>query len=99
MINLGCQHYIKTIISERQAAFASNNQQKWRKFRNMVKREIEKAKINVYANRVRNLQQTDPRKWHQQIQTIINSNKLELNLDIPGIEEKLMQLTQCARCT
>ena len=49
----------------------------------MVKREIEKAKINVYANRVRNLQQTDPK-------TIINSNKLELNLDIPGIEVKLL---------
>ena len=28
--------YILKIISERQAAFASNNQQKWRKLRNMV---------------------------------------------------------------
>jgi hypothetical protein len=47
---------IKTLISKRQTAFASNNHVLWRKLRNQVKREIQNAKLSFHANRIRNLQ-------------------------------------------
>ncbi len=58
---------IKDIMKQRQSAFASGNIAVYRKLRNKVQREIKKAKVNFYANRVRSLQATDPRKWYQQV--------------------------------
>ena len=80
--------HIKKLIHERQVAFANKDQQQWRKLRNLVKREIEKAKLHYHATRIRNLQTTEPRKWHQQIRTVTNSSKRDLKINIQGIEDK-----------
>ncbi len=78
---------IKNLIIERQAAFSSNNLVLWRKLRNQVKREIKNAKVSYHANRIRSLQKTEPKKWHQQIKAVTNSNKTKLILDVPGIDD------------
>ena len=43
--------------------------------------------MSYHANRIRNLQKTEPKKWHQQIKVVTNSSKTKLSLDIPGIED------------
>ena len=78
---------IKNLILERQKAYNSNNQTLWRKLRNQVQQEIKRAKVSYHANRIRNLQKTEPKKWHQQIKVVTNSSKAKLSLDIPGIDD------------
>ena len=53
---------IKKLISLRQAAFTAGNTFIWCELRNRVKREIEKAEVSYTANRVRNLQETEPQR-------------------------------------
>ena len=38
-------------------------------------------------NRVRHLQKTDPRKWHQQVKVMTNNNKSEVSITIPGVKD------------
>ncbi|XP_072050129.1 uncharacterized protein [Amphiura filiformis] len=80
--------HVKQLIVERQNAFQSGNVSEWRKLRNLVKREVEKAKISYHANRVRHLQKAEPRKWYQELKKITNSTKKDLKLNIPGIDDK-----------
>ena len=42
--------------------------------------------MSYTANRVRNLQKTEPRKWHQKIKSMLNTNKTELDMHIPGVD-------------
>ena len=42
--------------------------------------------MSYTADRVRNLQKTEPRKWHQKIKTMLNTNKTELDMHIPGVD-------------
>ena len=49
---------VKALFKKRQVAFKSGKDKVYNKLRNKVQREIKKAKINFYANRVRILQQT-----------------------------------------
>ena len=77
---------IKNLILERQKAYNSNNQT-WCKLRNQVQQEIKRVKVSYHANRIRNLQKTEPKKWHQQIKVVTNSSKTKLSLDIPGIDD------------
>ena len=55
------------------------------------KREIEKSKKSKkkknYADRVRNLQTIEPRKWHQEIRTMTRNVKSDLCIPVPGIED------------
>ena len=53
---------IQYLILERQKAYNSNNQTSWRKLRNQVQQEIKRAKVSYHANRIRNLQKTEPKK-------------------------------------
>ena len=78
--------HIKNLIIARQKAFESDIHE-WRRLRNAVKREVIKAKKSYHADRIRVLQETNPRKWHQQIRVITNNTKSELRLNIPGINE------------
>ncbi|XP_072048885.1 uncharacterized protein [Amphiura filiformis] len=78
---------ITKLIELRQRAFTPQRTTEWRRLRNRVQREIFKAKTNYYANRVRHLQKTDPRKWHQQVKLMTNNNKSEVNIPIPGVED------------
>ena len=66
---------IKNLILERREAYNSNNQTLWRKLRNQVQQEIKRAKVSYHANRIRNLQKSEPKKWHQQIKVVTNSSK------------------------
>jgi hypothetical protein len=78
---------IKHLIKKRQSAFAAGNLVVYKKLRNQVQREIEKAKVNFYANRVRKLQATNPRKWHQQLRTMTGNTKTDLSIPIPGVSD------------
>ena len=77
---------IKVLIHSRRQAFSSGNVTVYKKLRNQVKREIEKGKVNYYADRVRNLQTIEPRKWHQEICTMTRNVKSDLCIPVPGIE-------------
>ena len=48
----------------------------------MVKREIEKAKVRYYAEKVRKLQTEEPRKWYQSLKVMLNTNNSELKMHI-----------------
>ena len=74
---------IKVLIHSRQQAFSSGNVTVYKKLRNQVKREIEKCKVNYYADRVRNLQTIEPRKWHQEIRTMTRNVKSDLCIPVP----------------
>ena len=78
---------IKALIHSHQQAFSSDNVTVYKKLHNQVKREIEKSKINYYANRVRNLQTIEPRKWDQEIRTMTRNVKSDLCIPVPGIED------------
>ena len=67
--------------------FTPQRTAEWRQLRNNVQREIFKAKTNYYANRVRHLQKTDPRKWHQQVKVMTNNNKSEVSIPISGVKD------------
>ena len=89
------------MIANRQQAFISGNDQEWRKLRNEVKSDIEKAKVNYHANRIRDLQKTEPRKWYHQTQKVAKSGRPELRLNVLGVqddEEKGIRLMQSMTC-
>ena len=75
------------MIAKRQQAFISGNDQEWRKLRNEVKREIEKEKANYHANRTRDLQKTESRKWYQQIKKVAKYGMSKLRLNVPGVHD------------
>ena len=56
----------------------TNNMSSWRMLRNRVKIAIDKAKIFYNANRVRNLQKYQPRKWYQQFRKITNTAEKQI---------------------
>ena len=78
--------YIKNLISERQTTFAQSDSIKWRKLRNKVKREMEQVKVKYNAERDRDLQKTEPCKWHRRIKSMLNSTVSDLHMNIPGID-------------
>ena len=79
--------YVKNLIKKRQQMF-NVNPAEWRKLRNQVKREINKAKISYHAERIRSLQKTEPRKWYQQIKIVTNNSKSDLKVSVPGVDEE-----------
>ena len=58
---------VKALVKKRRVAFKLRKTNVYNKLRNKVQREIKKAKVNFCANRVRILQKTNPRKWHQHL--------------------------------
>ena len=78
---------VKALLKRRQAAFKSGKDKVYNKIRNKVQREIKKAKVNFYANRVRILQQTNPRKWHQQIKSMTGNTKSEVRIPVQGVSD------------
>ena len=78
--------HLRTLIDKRQAAYVKGDPIEWRKFRNIVKREVLNAKQIYHIERVRHLQHSDPHKWHAQVKAMTNTgNSTGLNLSIPGI--------------
>ena len=80
--------HIKSLVKERQKAFSSDQDQEWRVLRNKVKREVEKAKKTYHTSRIRDLQKTEPRKWHNEIKKVTNNTRVELRLDVPGVDDR-----------
>ena len=78
---------VKDLLKKRQVAFKSGKDKVYNKLHNKVQREIKKANINFYANRVRILQQTNPRKWHQQIKSMTGNTKSELGIPVQGVSD------------
>lgn len=78
---------VKSLVKKRQVAFRSGKVEVYNKLRNKVQREIKKAKVNFYANRVRILQQTNPRKWHQQIKSMTGNTKADLRIPVQGVSD------------
>ena len=78
---------VKALLKKRQAAFKLGKDKVYNKIRNKVQREIKKAKVNFYANKVRILQQTNPRKWHQQIKSMTGNTKSELRIPVQGVSD------------
>ncbi|XP_033109306.1 uncharacterized protein LOC117110657 [Anneissia japonica] len=79
--------HLRSLIDKRQVAYVKGDSVEWRKFRNIVKREVLKAKHIYHIERVKHLQHSDdPHKWHRQIKSMTNTrNSTDLNLVIPGI--------------
>ena len=78
---------VKALLKKRQVTFKSGKYKVYNKLHNKVQREIKKAKINFYANRVGILQQTNPRKWHQQIKSMTHNTKSELRIPVQGVSD------------
>ncbi|XP_072037054.1 uncharacterized protein [Amphiura filiformis] len=78
---------IKSLVKDRQKAFAAHDVERYKMLRNKVQRAIKKSKVDYYANRVRNLQATEPRKWHQQIRSMTRNTKSELSIPISGVSD------------
>ena len=78
---------VKSLVKQRQIAFRSSKVEVYKKLRNKVQREIEKAKVNFYANRVCILQETNPRKWHQQIKSMTGNTKSDLRIPVQGVSD------------
>ncbi|XP_033118580.1 uncharacterized protein LOC117118175 [Anneissia japonica] len=54
-------------------------------YRNRTQKSISKAKLNFYANKIRNLKSSDPSLWHRGIQLIANRVKGSPVINVPGI--------------
>ncbi|XP_054755282.1 uncharacterized protein LOC129261248 [Lytechinus pictus] len=76
---------IKSLIQQRQAAFASGEMCEWRRLRNRIIREIKHAKYDFYNNRVRKLKSSNPASWYKQIRAMTSGRNASPLLHIEGI--------------
>lgn len=65
-------HRIKVLLKQRQRAYSCGNMSEWRFLRNKIQREIRLAKSLFYKNSIQHLKDSQPRKWHSQIQKLSN---------------------------
>ena len=49
--------------------------------------KLKKQRLNYHANRIRDLQKTESRKWYQQIKKVTKSGRSELRLNVPGVQD------------
>jgi hypothetical protein len=78
-------HSIKWLVEQRQKAYQSDDEVKWRSLRNSVRQEIRLAKQKFYSEAVQQLKQNDPRKWHSQIQKLCHLKPKRTM--VPGAKE------------
>ena len=84
--------HIKHLVAARQNAFASGNKIRFRSLRNKVIREITSAKQSYYAGRIRDMQKTNPGKWHREIRNLANCKKEDLTLHVPDHDSSNFKL-------
>eukprot|EP00057_Strongylocentrotus_purpuratus_P014188 XP_011668662.1 PREDICTED: RNA-directed DNA polymerase from mobile element jockey-like [Strongylocentrotus purpuratus] len=76
---------VKELIKRRQAAFSSCSPE-WSSLKNKVIREIKKAKVDYYKNRIQRLKNQNPSAWFKFVK-IATSNSSPLNvIRVPGVE-------------
>ncbi|XP_078616268.1 uncharacterized protein LOC144884690 [Branchiostoma floridae x Branchiostoma japonicum] len=77
---------IKHLISLRQKAFHRNTPSVWKFYRNRIQRELANAMKSYYKDHVSTLKTCNPRRWHQEIMTMLNTTKQASAIVIPGSE-------------
>ncbi|KAI8507887.1 hypothetical protein Bbelb_141270 [Branchiostoma belcheri] len=79
---------IKSMIQQRQQAFANNDKTSWKNLRNSVQRKISVSKSKYYNTNVETLKKEDPALWHKQIKTMTNSTRTEPVIHIDGLDPR-----------
>ncbi|XP_035670186.1 uncharacterized protein LOC118411807 [Branchiostoma floridae] len=77
--------HLKTLIRDRQRAFAEENRPKWKHLRNKISKTIQSSKKAFYKNKIEHLKMADPRKWYKAIKELTNSSKGQLCVEVPGV--------------
>ena len=81
---------IKTLIVNRDKAFAKGDKQKFTSLRNKVRDEIKKEKQKFYRIKVKPLQSNNPKDWWKSIKRICGISKNQkINLLNPDSGEPL----------
>ena len=78
--------HIKRLILDRQKAYHYGKGARWRELRNKASEEINNRKKSFYAEKVKNLKNTDPRKWWNLVNRLSgkSSNILTLTCEADG---------------
>ncbi|XP_033095921.1 uncharacterized protein LOC117100361 [Anneissia japonica] len=78
---------IKELIAKRQRAHVIGDLENRNIHRNLVRKEIIKAKNSYNVNKVRYLQKVEPGRWHRQVKWFSNMNRDSLTIHVPGINQ------------
>ena len=76
---------VKLLMKKRQKAFHKNEREKWKRLRNRVMREIEKAKKEYYCTRIQKLKNSNPSSWYREIRILTGQRNEHPSIDIPGL--------------
>ena len=78
--------HIKRLILDRQKAYHYGKGAKWRELRNKLSEQINNRKKSFYAEKDKNLKNTDPRKWWNLVNRLSgkSSNTLTLTYEADG---------------
>ncbi|XP_072039464.1 uncharacterized protein [Amphiura filiformis] len=77
---------VKSLIAQRQKAFAAGDNTARVKLRNKVIRDIKKAKNNYNAKKVKKLKMSDPRGWHREVRNLANMKKADPTIHVSGVD-------------
>ena len=66
---------IRRLIVTRDAQFKRGDICAYKKSRNLIQREILRAKKSFYEHKIQHLKHTEPGKWHQQIRSLTGMHK------------------------
>ena len=84
---------VKSLIAQRQKAFAFGDRATKVVLRKKVIREIKKAKRSYTSKKIRKLQKSNPGKWHKEVRKFANMKKPDPTIHVSGIKLIIMQLT------
>nr|XP_054775077.1 uncharacterized protein LOC129283269 [Lytechinus pictus] len=78
---------IKALINQRQRAFASGDQSRWKYLRNKVARCIVKAKKDYYNTRISKLKNSNPSACYREIKILTQGTISAPSISIPNLDE------------
>ena len=76
---------VKSLIPQRQKAFALGDRATRVVLRNKVIREIRKAKRSYTSKKIRKLQKSNPGKWHKEVRNLANMKRPDPTIHVSGI--------------
>ena len=74
---------IKSLILERQRAYHSGSNERWRLLRNKVRMAICKRKKEFFARKVKSLKTSDPRSWWSLVSKLAGKSSTDSELSYP----------------
>ena len=74
---------IKSLILERQRAYHSGSNERWRLLRNKVRIAICKRKKEFFARKVKSLKTSDPRSWWRLVSKLAGKSSTDSELSYP----------------